>query len=125
MAEGTGFDWNKATTISFSLIYSFRNMAEGTGFDWNKATTISFSLIYSFRNMAEGTGFEPAVLSYAGFQDQCHQPLGHPSTSYYIILFRICVGVHHVIKIIYGRKQFFQLFGVFTFHWYIGGWYVL
>ena len=35
--------------------------------------------------LAEGTRFELAVLSYAGFQDQCHQPLGHPSTLYYII----------------------------------------
>ena len=40
-----------------------------------------------FSNLAEGTRFELAVLSYAGFQDQCHQPLGHPSTLNYIISF--------------------------------------
>ena len=38
--------------------------------------------------MAERTGFEPARLSPSGFQDQCHQPLGHLSTIYYIIFFK-------------------------------------
>ena len=40
-----------------------------------KMTLRAISLVF----LAEGTGFEPAILSYAGFQDQCHQPLGHPS----------------------------------------------
>lgn len=32
------------------------------------------------RRLAEGVGFEPTeVISFAGFQDRCIQPLCHPS----------------------------------------------
>src|SRR6185295_9850818 len=32
--------------------------------------------------VAEGVGFEPTRLSPGGFQDRCHQPLGHPSAAH-------------------------------------------
>ena len=55
-------------------------MAEGTG--WGNLASLGANLLIF---VAEEAGFEPAVvIRYAGFQDQCHQPLGHPSVFNYI-----------------------------------------
>ena len=59
-------------------------MAEGTRFDWDNDILL-FDVFFVHKKMAEGTRFELAILSYAGFQDQCLKPLGHPSTSNYTI----------------------------------------
>ena len=48
-----------------------------------KNTPLGAVFISNF--LAERTGFEPARLSPSGFQDQCHQPLGHLSAPNYII----------------------------------------
>ena len=48
---------------------------------------------FGFTYLAEGTRFELAVLSYAGFQDQCHQPLGHPSGNDYSMFLKNIIMV--------------------------------
>ena len=63
-------------------------LAEGAGFD-SKNDILLFAR--SVRNVAEGAGFEPVIgVTYAGFQDQCLKPLGHPSIYYYTTLSPIC-----------------------------------
>ena len=51
------------------------NLGSNLSFHQNKNTRASSR----FFVLAERTGFEPAELSLSGFQDQCHQPLGHLS----------------------------------------------
>ena len=45
-----------------------------------KPKSISDSMLRSSRLLAVGEGFEPPVpFRYAGFQDRCLKPLGHPT----------------------------------------------